>query len=164
MAKKSKVEPTWFEPVTEQSMWDKINSDFYKTKLPYPTVPKKPAGPVLTGKTPQDYRNHASALESYASNELAKYAEDMAEYNALKGEYHDACDQLDEMFWKDATNDVFSDEFSKKFPTTVACMISKAYVEGHSEGYSGMYNTLLEMGELAEAFMKDIENQEKVTG
>ena len=159
MAKKTNIEPKWEEPVCEPSMWEKINSDFYKSKLPYPTKPKKPAEPVLVGKTPKDYRNHAAALESYASNELAKYAEEVAAYDVAMSEYRTEGSRLDEMFWKDAIADNFSDEFTKNFPTTVSKMRYKAYEDGHSSGYSEIYNHLINLSEIASAIMEDVKNQ-----
>jgi len=50
-----------------------MNFEKYKNKMTYPVKPKKP---VLKGNIPQDYRDHASALEAY-EKEMILYNEEV---------------------------------------------------------------------------------------
>jgi hypothetical protein len=109
----------------------------YENHLPYPNRPKKP---MLADKhTVADVRKYAEDMEKYEADRVV-FEEDRRKYNEKTVE-------VDEQFWKDVFDDF---GISQKHPKA-ALLRRLAWQQGHSAGYSEVYNYASELAD----FLRD---------
>jgi hypothetical protein len=101
---------------------------------PYPEMPKKPS---LTkyNATPQDYREYASALETYA-NEKEEYDKLLKEYKEKRMNLETTVQKF--IWYNTGLNDIVPEQYREK-------VWSYAYDLGHAYGYSEIQNYLLDL-------------------
>lgn len=128
------------------TIYDKIKTKQYTTKLDYPTKPPKPLRSAYPN-TPAGLRAYADALEAHETAMLP-YRAAVAAYDADQA-------HLGAEFKADAIDDVFGDD-AQRFPATVERLWSMAYEHGHSGGDSSTYNCLSDYGDVLEAVKKDL--------
>jgi len=128
------------------NIYEKIQANYYTTKMDYPTKPPKPLTSAYP-RTPDGLRAYADALESHEAA-MQPYRVAMAAYQA---------DQLrlNAEFKADAIADVFGDD-AQRFPATIEVLWRIAYECGHSSGNSEIYNYLLDYDEVIKAVKKDL--------
>lgn len=111
-----------------------MNYEKYQNKISYPEKPKKP---FIDSKiaTPRMYREHAAALEFY---EIEK-----EKYDEKRKAYDEEDYRLEQEFKKNALEEVGLTNHPKADK-----IYAYAWQEGHSSGFSEVFNTLLELSEL----------------
>ena len=62
-------------------VWQKLESNAYSNRNPFPIRPTKPRR-ISSKATPDEFSNHADLLENY-DKELVKYRIELAHYHAL---------------------------------------------------------------------------------
>lgn len=127
------------------SIYEKIVSNYYVTKIEHPTKPLQPMFPRK--RTPEALRAHADAVEAHEAA--------MIPFRLAYQEY--AADQrrLNEQFKADCIDDVFGDD-AKRFPTLVNELWRIAYEHGHSSGDNEIYNYLMGYTAVIEAVKTDL--------
>ena len=113
-----------------------MNFDDYKNPLPYPGRPRKPKSPGPNG-TSYAYSDYANLLEIWEA-EVEEWEKKKAAYSAEEA-------RLLEKFKQDALDDV-----GLKGHPAADAIYAKAWEDGHSNGYSEVYNELLDLADLAD--------------
>lgn len=118
-------------------MFAKIETGYYKNALSYPTKPKEPE---VLRKLARDLSDVDIAALPVTR---ALYAEDMAEYRADLAAYRQEDARLEELFRVDLAHDHGMIDHPKE-----GLLYAKAYENGHSGGYSEIYNVYSDLVDL----------------
>jgi hypothetical protein len=113
-----------------------MNYEDYENKLPFPTKPIKPSL-AYANCTPEMARKYADKLEVW-EKEVDNFKCQMDAYQAEE-------QRLMAQFYTDAIEEV---GLSKHPKSNV--IYSKAWEDGHSGGYSEVFNKLLDLAEFVE--------------
>ncbi len=112
--------------------------DYYTgCHLTYPTKPKKPVTP--TKLTAENARELAQALEAFES--------EMSVYKEEREHYRNNENNLQQEFWDDARVELGCQNYTDNI-WELCC--NKAWMYGHSYGYSEVYQELVELVEFLE--------------
>ena len=118
-------------------VYENIQANIYKTKLPYPSRPLEPKLLRLrvSELTPEEIASIATVKADY---EAAKMT-----YRELSDAYNADARLLDAQF-----RDDLEEEFGMKGHPKADILYSKAYEHGHSSGYSDIFSWYSDLHEL----------------